>query len=156
MTRQIPNALGSGAADDRSRPFAALQDRPGTGGEDQKAGIGPTGGMRPGPDLHEYSGDGSPDSARVNATARRTSGCRASNEDADQVLAVAKTLRSASTRAAPLRVRKSGGPLCDTWADTSPAAPPYADVLGSVAEFARQPIRAGARNFLMVQVECKY
>jgi hypothetical protein len=47
-------------------------------------------------------------------------------------------------------------PLGDTWADMSPAAPPYADVLGSVAEFVRQPIRAGARNFLIVQVECKY
>jgi hypothetical protein len=28
MTRQIPNALGSGAADDRSRPIAALQSDP--------------------------------------------------------------------------------------------------------------------------------
>jgi hypothetical protein len=28
-------------------------------------------------------------------------------------------------------------PLGDTWADMSPAAPPYADVLASVAEFAR-------------------
>jgi hypothetical protein len=47
-------------------------------------------------------------------------------------------------------------PRGDTWADMSPAAPPHADVLGSVAEFGRQPIRAGARNFLIVQVECKY